>query len=64
MSTVKRVESVSYRMSYITLRGRWCHNHVLNIHAPVEDKIDEGKDSLYEELEHVFAKFPKYHMKK
>jgi hypothetical protein len=35
---------------------------VLNVCAPVEDKI-VVKDSFYEELEHVFDKFPKYHMK-
>jgi hypothetical protein len=45
---VKRVESVSDRMSYIILRGRWCHIIVLNVHAPTEDKTDELKDSFYE----------------
>jgi hypothetical protein len=30
---VKRVEFVSDRMSYIILRGRWCHIIVLNVHA-------------------------------
>jgi hypothetical protein len=44
------------------LRGRWC-NIVLNVHAPTEDKIDDIKDKFYEELEQVFYKFPKYHMK-
>jgi hypothetical protein len=62
ISAVKRVEFVSDRMSYIILRGRWCHIFVLNVHAPTEDKTDV-KDSFYEELEHVFDKFPKYHMK-
>jgi hypothetical protein len=62
-STVKRVKFVSDRMSYIILRGRWCHNIVLNVHAPTEDKINNVKDSLYEELERVFDKIPKYHMK-
>jgi hypothetical protein len=28
-----------------------------------DDKIDNVKDSFYEELEHIFNKFPKYHMK-
>jgi hypothetical protein len=55
ISAVKRVEFVSDRMSYIILRGRWCHIIVLNVHAPTED-------SFYEELERVFDKFPKYHM--
>jgi exonuclease III len=50
-------------MSYIILRGRWCHIIVLNVHAPTEDKTGEVKGSFYEELECVFDKFPKYHMK-
>jgi hypothetical protein len=49
-------------MSYIILRGCWC-NIVLNVHAPTEDKIDDMKDRFYEELEHVFNQFSKYHMK-
>jgi hypothetical protein len=49
-------------MSYILPRGRWC-DIVLNVHAPTEDKTDDMKDMFYEELEHVFHKFPKYHMK-
>ena len=24
--------------------GRWCNNIVLNVHAPIEDKIDDSKD--------------------
>jgi hypothetical protein len=63
ISAVKRVEFVSDRMSYIILRGCWCHIIVLNVHAPTEDKTDDVKDSLYEELERVFDKFSKYHMK-
>jgi exonuclease III len=63
ISAVKRVEFVSDRMSYIILRGRWCHIIVLNVHAPSEDKTDDVKDSFYEELERVFDKFPKYLMK-
>jgi hypothetical protein len=63
ISAVKRFEFVSDMVSYIILRGRWCHIFVLNVHAPTEDKTDEVKDSFYEELERVFDKFPKYHMK-
>jgi endonuclease/exonuclease/phosphatase family metal-dependent hydrolase len=50
-------------MTYIILRDRWCHIIVLNVRAPTEDKTDDVKDSFYEELEHVFDKFPKYHIK-
>jgi hypothetical protein len=49
-------------MSYIIIRGRWCNIIVLNVHAPSEDKIDDKKGRFYEELEHVFDNFPKYHM--
>jgi hypothetical protein len=59
----KKVEFVNYMMSYIILRGRWFHIIVLNVHAPREDKTDQVKDSFYVELERIFDKFPKYHMK-
>ena len=63
-SVVKRVEFVNDRMSYIVLRGRWCNIIVLNVHAPSEEKGDNSKDSLYEELEQVFFyHLPKYDMK-
>jgi hypothetical protein len=63
MSAFKSVEFVSDRMSYIILKGRWCHIIVLNVHAPTVDKTDDVKDSFCGELEHVFDTFPKYHMK-
>jgi endonuclease/exonuclease/phosphatase family metal-dependent hydrolase len=63
ISVVKRVEFVSDRMSYIILRGRWCHIIVLNVHPPTEDKTDDVKGSFYKELERVFDKLPKYHTK-
>jgi hypothetical protein len=45
ISAVKKVEFVSVRMSYIILRGRWCHIIVLNVHAPIENKSDDVKYS-------------------
>jgi exonuclease III len=50
-------------MCYIILRGRWCRIILLNVCAPTEDKIDDVKDKFYEEVERVFDKFPKYHIK-
>jgi hypothetical protein len=44
ISAVKRVELVRNAMSYIVLRGRWCHVIVLNVHAPTEEKIDDSRD--------------------
>jgi endonuclease/exonuclease/phosphatase family metal-dependent hydrolase len=46
-------------MSYIILRGRWCHIIVLDVCAQTEDKIDDVMNS-YDELERVFDKFPIY----
>jgi hypothetical protein len=57
ISAVKKVKFVSDRI------GRWCDIIVLNVHAPTENKIDDMKDSFYDELERVFDKFWKYHMK-
>jgi hypothetical protein len=45
-------------MSYTILRGRWCDIIVLNVYAPTEDKTNDMKVSFYDELEHVFDKFP------
>jgi hypothetical protein len=63
ISTVKRVELVSDRMSYIILNGRWFHIIVLKVNAPTEDTIDDVKDSFYEVLESIFDTFHKYHRK-
>jgi hypothetical protein len=63
ISAVMRVEFASDRISYIVLKGRRFHIIVLNVHASTEDKTDDVKDSFYEELESIFDKFPKYHMK-
>jgi hypothetical protein len=63
ISAVKRVEFVSDRMSYITLKDRCCDIAVLNVHAPTVDKDNIIKDSFYEELEQVFDQFSRYHMK-
>jgi hypothetical protein len=49
-------------LSYITIRGRWSYNTVLNVHAPTEDKTEDVKGSFYEELENIFNKFSKYHI--
>jgi hypothetical protein len=63
ISAVIKVEFLSNRMSYIILRGSWCNIIVLNVHALTEDKIDYIKDRLYDEIEQIFDKFPRYRMK-
>jgi hypothetical protein len=57
VSAVKRVEFVSDKISYIILRGRWCHIIVMNVHAPTEDKTDDVKDSSCKEVESALDKF-------
>jgi exonuclease III len=44
ISAVKRVEFVSDRMSYITLKDRLCDIIVLKVHATNEDIDDDIKD--------------------
>ena len=61
--SLKRVEFVSDRISYIVLRGRWCNTISLNVREPRQEKSDDKKENFYEELEHVFDHFPKYLMK-
>jgi predicted DNA-binding protein YlxM (UPF0122 family) len=33
------------------------------VHAPIQDKSEDTKGSIYEEMEHVFDQFLNYHMK-
>jgi hypothetical protein len=62
ISAYKRVEFVSDRMSYITLRGRWC-DIVLNVHTPNENEGDDDtKGNFYEKAEPVFDHIPTYNM--
>jgi len=50
-------------MSYTVLRGRWCNNIVLNVHAPSEEKSADSKDRFYKELQQVFDHFSKLHIR-
>jgi hypothetical protein len=56
LSAVKRLEFVSYRVSFMVLRSRWCNIIVLNKHTPSEEKTDDWKDSFYEEVELIFCR--------
>jgi hypothetical protein len=50
----KRIISAVHRVQFVSL---------VSYHAPTEDKTDDVKDNIYEELECVFDQFPKYCMK-
>jgi hypothetical protein len=60
ISSVKRVEFLSGRMSNITLKGQ--HDNLLEVHAATQDK-DDIKGSFHEELGHVSDQFLRQHMK-
>jgi hypothetical protein len=62
ISAFKRVEPNRDRMACIILRGRRCNIFVLNVYSRPDDKIDV-EDSFYKEVERVFDKFLKHHMK-
>jgi hypothetical protein len=64
VSAVKKVEFVSDSTLYmsIVLRRRWHNIIFLNVHASSEDKTDDLKVRLYEEIQQVFDHSPKYHM--
>jgi hypothetical protein len=57
-SSIKRVEFVSDRMSYIILNSQ-CDIIVVDEHDPTQDKDDVIKDNVYQELEEVFDQFPR-----
>jgi hypothetical protein len=57
ISAVKRVLSFSDRLSYIILRGHWCHNIVLNVNGLIEEEFNVVKGSFHEEQECLFNKF-------
>jgi len=60
-TTLTHAPFFSDRMSYIVLRGRWCNIIVLNMLAPLEEKVVIKRQ--YEELEQVFDHFPQYYTK-
>jgi hypothetical protein len=47
ISTVKSVNFVSDRMSYIILRGCWHAVVDLSVHKPTENKSDDKRSSVY-----------------
>jgi hypothetical protein len=57
VSSVKTVDFVSDRVSYIVLRGCWCNIIALIVHASSGEKSDESKDSFYEDLSWLFIIF-------
>jgi hypothetical protein len=64
ISAVKRVEFVSNRISQIIVRGRYCHDIVLNLHFLTKGNIYDVKCSFYELLGRLIDTFPEYNTTK
>jgi len=45
-STAENSIFITDRVLYITLRGRWCDNIFVNVHALTVVKSDDEKDSF------------------
>jgi hypothetical protein len=57
-----RVPSLAFpNISCVQIKTKWLP--IMNVHAGTEDKIHDMTDSFYVELERVYDKFPKYHIK-
>jgi hypothetical protein len=57
-----RVVFISDSVSYVTLKGVFCDNTLLNVHALAENE-SKVMDNLYEEIDLVFNQIPKYYRK-
>ncbi|PSN29507.1 hypothetical protein C0J52_27653, partial [Blattella germanica] len=55
LSAIRDIKFVSDRISYIILE--------VNVYGPTEASDDTIKDEFYEELESVFDRLSRYHMK-
>jgi hypothetical protein len=48
ISAFKRLGSISGRISYVNLTGRWCYIVVLNVHTSTEDESNDWKNSFFQ----------------
>ena len=62
LSAVENIEFVNERLSYVTIRTRWCNTVLINVHAPT-DEANNDKVTFYDELERLFDRLPKYNTK-
>jgi hypothetical protein len=63
ISSVKMVDFASDTVSCTILRVRWKDIISFTLPGSRQDKTDDMNVSIFEKLELVFDKFPKYHMK-
>ncbi|PSN55555.1 hypothetical protein C0J52_12130 [Blattella germanica] len=63
LSAIRDIKFVSGRISYIILKGKRHDFIIVNVYGPTEASDDTIKDEFYEELECVFDRLSRYHMK-
>ncbi|PSN38555.1 hypothetical protein C0J52_14819 [Blattella germanica] len=63
LSAIRDIKFVSDRISYIILKGKRHDFIIVNVYGPTEASDDTIKDEFYEELESVFDRLSRYHMK-
>ncbi|PSN35187.1 hypothetical protein C0J52_22574 [Blattella germanica] len=63
LSAIRDIKFVSDRISYIILKGKRHDFIIVNVYGPTEASDDTIKDEFFEELESVFDRLSRYHMK-
>jgi exonuclease III len=50
---------VNERISCLRVRGKFFNCSIINVHAPTEEKPEEGKGAFYEVLEKIYDECPR-----
>lgn len=60
VNSVKNIKFVNERISYIQMKGKFCDQFYINVHAPTNVSEDETKDEFYDTLEQIYNQIPSY----
>jgi len=52
-------ETYNERICKLRIKGKYNNRTLINVYAPIEDKIDEDKEQFYEDLQSVADEVPK-----
>jgi hypothetical protein len=51
---------INGRIYILRLKGKFYNITLINVQAPTEEKMEEEKDTFYDDLQKVYDKVPKY----